>query len=80
MIIAQNRSLDRKIVSAKVNHTFYAATNEVPPVSRVRRLRKEPNVVQVNPDGTQHLVRMTLAQDAKEQMCTDAQQVIKVGQ
>ena len=59
---------------------FYSQTNEVPPASRVRFLRKEFNVVQINPDGTQHFIRMTLAQDVKEQMCTDAQQVIKVGQ
>ena len=59
---------------------FYSQTNEVPPEPRVTRLRKEPNIVQINPDGTQYFIRMTLAQDVKEQMCTDAQQVIKVGQ
>ena len=48
---------------------FLSQSNELPPISREKRLRSEGNVLVVNPDGSQHFVRMFITEHPTEQMC-----------
>ena len=48
---------------------FYSQSNELPPISQEKRLRQEGNVLVINPDGSQHFVRMFLMSHPTEEMC-----------
>ena len=48
---------------------FYSESNELPPISQEKRLRQEGNVLVINPDGSQHFVRMFLMSHPTEEMC-----------
>ena len=48
---------------------FYSQSNELPPISREKRLRQEGNVLVINPDGSKHFVRMFLMSHPTEEMC-----------
>ena len=48
---------------------FLSQSNEVPPISQEKRLREEGNVLQINPDGSKHFLRMFLMSHPTEEMC-----------
>ena len=45
--------------SDTITHVFHSSTNQKPPLTKVKKLQREPNVMQINPDGSRYLVHMT---------------------